>query len=89
MSRIRIIIYICVIIIISLGAGHIRNTRMLITDDYEDFNTMYLQSEDTHTLKIDSDNIMNKTQGEKCDNDSQCISNLCIKDVANILTCSD
>ncbi len=86
MSRTRIIIYICVIIIISLGAGHIRNTIMLIMDDYEDFNTMYLQS--APILKIDSDNIMNKKQGEKCKYDSQCISKLCIKDVANILTCS-
>ena len=70
-----------------MGAGHIRNTIMLIMDNYEDFNTMDLQS--GYTLKIDSNNIMNKKQGEKCNYDSQCISKLCIKDVANILTCSD
>jgi len=47
-------------------------------NEYEEFNTMFPVSADT-LIK----------QGKKCKYDSQCISKLCIKDVANILTCSD
>ena len=68
MSRIKIIILIC-IIIISLSTG---------MNEYEEFNTMGYVS--AGTLKI---------QGKKCKYDSDCISKLCIKDAANILTCSD
>ena len=68
MSRIKIIILIC-IIIISLSIG---------MNEYEEFNTMGYVS--ASTLKI---------QGKKCKYDSDCISKLCIKDAANIFTCSD
>ena len=47
-------------------------------NEYEEFNTMFYVSSDTL-----------KKQGKKCKYDSQCISKLCIKDAANILTCSD